>query len=424
MRKLIFMISALCFFTASVLSQPVKTFTFSTKPEDAGLSSDRLIRIDKMVEEYIANKWIPGAVVLIIRNGKIVVHKAYGFNDMENKTILKRDDIFRIASQSKAITSLAVMMLWEEGKFSLDEPVSKYIPEFKNPLILKTFNPKDSSYTIEPAKSEVTIRQLITHTSGLDYAAIGSDEFKAIYAKAGVPSGIGNNMMMLGDKMKILAKLPLKHQPGEKWTYGLNDDMLGYLVEIVSGMPFDQFLKHRIFEPLGMKDTYFYLPTEKQNRLVNLYQGKDESIEKAIGKVYDNVDPNYPNTAGKYFSGGAGLSSTVEDYAKFLQLFLNTGSYNGVRLLSRKTVELMLTNQLQSIKGNPFGLGFGLETEENDFKSPFSIGTFSWGGAYNTHFWADPKEKLIGLIFTNIYQSPSWGIGEKFKALTYQAIVD
>ena len=424
MRKLIFMISALCFFTASVLSQPVKTFTFSTKPEDAGLSSDRLIRIDKMVEEYIANKWIPGAVVLIIRNGKIVVHKAYGFNDMENKTILKRDDIFRIASQSKAITSLAVMMLWEEGKFSLDEPVSKYIPEFKNPLILKTFNPKDSSYTIEPAKSEVTIRQLITHTSGLDYAAIGSDEFKAIYAKAGVPSGIGNNMMMLGDKMKILAKLPLRHQPGEKWTYGLNDDMLGYLVEIVSGMPFDQFLKHRIFEPLGMKDTYFYLPTEKQNRLVNLYQGKDESIEKAIGKVYDNVDPNYPNTAGKYFSGGAGLSSTVEDYAKFLQLFLNTGSYNGVRLLSRKTVELMLTNQLQSIKGNPFGLGFGLETEENDFKSPFSIGTFSWGGAYNTHFWADPKEKLIGLIFTNIYQSPSWGIGEKFKALTYQAIVD
>jgi CubicO group peptidase (beta-lactamase class C family) len=202
----------------------------------------------------------------------------------------------------------------------------------------------------------------------------------------------------------------------------LNSDVLGYLVEVLSGMSFDDFLRKRIFEPLTMKDTYFYLPKEKHNRLVPLYQGKDGKVVMISGKPYDNVDPNYPKSDGKYFSGGAGLSSTVEDYAKFLQLFLNGGQYNGVRLLSRKTVELMLTDQ--HIPNQSVGLGFGLETESNDYRSPVSLGSFSWGGAFNTHYWADPQEKLIGLIYTNIYQAPQWGIGEKFKALTYQSITD
>ncbi|HEY9047023.1 MAG TPA: serine hydrolase domain-containing protein [Ohtaekwangia sp.] len=418
----IFLILVLCTSFYLSFSQP-KTLTPVAKPEEAGLSSERLARIDKMVEEHVSNQWVPGAVVLIVRNGKIAYHKAYGYKDAESKTPLKKDDIFRIASQTKAITSLAAMILWEEGKFLLDDPISKYIPEFKNPTVLKTFNPKDSSYTTEPAKSEITVRQLLTHSSGIDYAAIGSDEFKAIYAKAGVPSGIGNNNMILGEKMRILGKLPLRHQPGEHWTYGLNDDVLGYLVEIWSGMPFDQFLRKRIFDPLGMKDTYFYLPKDKHSRLVTLYAGgKDGKIVKPEVKAYDNVDPNYPNTAGTYFSGGAGLSSTVEDYAKFLQLFLNKGKYNGVQLLSRKTVELMLTDQ--HITNTHFGLGFGLETVENDYQSVLSLGTFSWGGAFNTHYWADPKENLIGLIFTNIYQTPYWSIGDKFKTLTYQSFAD
>lgn len=420
MRKLIIMVMSVLVVTAS-LAQP-KTFTPAAKPEDAGMSSVRLTRIDKMVEELVAKQGIPGAVVLIVRDGKVVIHKAYGYSDIEAKKALKKDDIFRIASQSKAITSLAVMMLWEEGKFMLDEPISNFIPEFKNPTVLKTFNPKDSSYTTEPAKSEITIRHLLTHTSGLDYAAIGSNDFKAIYAKAGVPSGIGNNDVVLGDKMKILGKLPLKHQPGERWTYGLNSDVLGYLVEVVSGMTFDEFLRKRIFEPLGMKDTYFYLPKEKYSRLVRLYEGgPDGKVILTKANPYDNVIANYPATEGKYFSGGAGLSSTVEDYAKFLQLFLNGGEFNGVRLLSRKTVELMLTPQ-EINQGNDFGLGFGLETSKNDHRSVVSIGTFSWAGAFNTHYWADPKEKLIGLIYTNIYQTPHWSIGERFKVLTYQAI--
>lgn len=423
MRPVLLSITLLCSVSIVSFSQPSKVLTPASKPEEAGLSSERLTRIDRMAEEYITSKWIPGAVVLIVRNGKIAYHKAYGFSDAENKTALKKDDIFRIASQTKAITSLAVMMLWEEGKFLLDEPVSKYIPEFRNPTVLKSFNPADSTYTSEPARSEVTIRQLLTHSSGIDYAAIGSAEFKAIYAKAGVPSGIGNNMATLGDKMKILAKLPLKHQPGERWTYGLNTDMLGYLVEVLSGTPFDEFLRKRIFDPLGMKDTYFYLPKEKHNRLVPLYQVRDGKLEKLSGKAYDRVDPDYPKTAGKYFSGGAGLSSTVEDYAKFLQLFLNGGQYNGVRLLGRKTVELMLTDQ-HIRESSPFGLGFALETESNDYIAPLSIGSFSWGGAFNTQYWADPREKLIGIIFTNIYQTPYGTSGDKFKALTYQSIVD
>src|SRR5215510_5088796 len=216
------------------------------KPAENGFSPDRLSRIDQLVNDHVNNQWVNGAVVMIVRNGKVIHHKAYGYSNAEQKVAMKKDDIFRIASQSKAITSLAVMMLFEEGKFLLDEPVSKYIPEFKNPKVLANMNWADSSYTTTPAKGEITIRQLLTHTSGIDYASIGSQEFKAIYAKAGIPSGIGNDDMVLADKMKILGGLPLKHHPGEAYTYGLNIDVLGYLVEVTSGMSLDQFFKTRI----------------------------------------------------------------------------------------------------------------------------------------------------------------------------------
>lgn len=393
-------------------------------PEQAGFSTARLARVDELINSHVASGQIPGAVVLIARNGKIVYHKAYGYSNLENKTPLKTDNIFRIASQSKAITSLAVMMCFEEGKFLLDEPVSRYIPEFKNPRVLVNFNEKDSSYFTEPAKSEPTIRQLLTHTSGIDYAGIGSKEGKAIFAKAGVPSGIGNHEGLLADKMKVLAKLPLKHNPGERYTYGLNTDVLGYLVEIWSGMSLSEFFSKRIFTPLGMNDTYFYLPKEKHSRLVTLYETKDGKLVPPAGKIYDGVLPQYPTLAGTYYSGGAGLSSTIEDYAKFIQLFINGGVYNGKRLLSRKTVELMLTNQVQPPLTTQFGLGFGLETAANDFQSIYTVGSFSWGGAFNTHYWGDPKEKLVGLIFTNMYNSPVWNIGDKFKIATYQAFND
>jgi CubicO group peptidase (beta-lactamase class C family) len=200
---------------------------------------------------------------------------------------------------------------------------------------------------------------------------------------------------------------------------------LGYLVEILSGMPLDQFMRTRIFQPLGMNDTWFFLPKDKRSRLVSLYEMKDGMISKMTNKVYDNADPNYPTLEGTYFSGGAGLSSTAEDYAKFLQLFINKGEYNGVRIISRKTVELMLTPQVLAAPiNNQVGLGFGLETDKNDYQSIVSLGTFSWGGAYNTNYWADPKEKLVGVIYMNTYGGPNRDTAGKFRVLTYQAIID
>jgi len=394
------------------------------KPAENGLSADRLNRIDQIVKEHVDNKYVNGAVVMVLRNGKIVYHKAIGYSDVEKQTAMKKDDIFRIASQTKAITSLGVMMLFEEGKFLLDDPISRYLPEFKSPKVLGTVNWADTSYTTIPAKGEITIRQLLTHTSGIDYAAIGSQEFKAIYAKAGVPSGIGSANMVLADRMKILGGLPLKHQPGEAFTYGLNTDVLGYLIEVISGMSLDQFFRTRIFQPLGMNDTYFYLPAEKHARLVPLYQVTGGKLSKVSTGVYDKTNVNYPALPGTYYSGGAGLSSTTEDYARFLQLFLNKGELNGVRLLGRKTVELMLTNQTQSPITEQFGLGFGLETDKNDYRSIYSEGTFTWGGAFSSTYWADPKEKLVGLIYTNLTISPYRNMNEKVKTAIYQSIVD
>jgi CubicO group peptidase (beta-lactamase class C family) len=240
-------------------------------PESVGMSAERLGRIDNLVKEYIDKKWIAGATVLVARDGKIVYYKGLGYDDIGKKTSMKKDAICRIASQTKAITSVAVMMLYEEGKILLNDPVSNYIPEFKNPKVLDKFNPADTTYTTVPAKREITIRDLLTHTSGIGYAQIGSKESNAIYYKAGVVGGIGVDKIVLGDKMKILGGLPLMHQPGEKWTYGLNTDLLGYLIEVVSGMSLDEFFKKKIFEPLDMKDTYFYLPKGKRNRLATLY---------------------------------------------------------------------------------------------------------------------------------------------------------
>lgn len=424
MRKLVLSIAILIMaLPVWCQTNPIE-FTDVSDPAREGVSPQRLKLIDKTIEGYIKAGKIPGASVFIMRNGKVVYYKAFGYSDAEKKTQLKKDDIFRIASQTKAITSLAAMMLFEEGKFLLDEPVSKYIPEFRNPKVLTSFNEKDSSYKTEPARSEITIRHLLTHSSGLDYPAIGTPPFRAIYAKAGIPSGIGNNSEVLGEKMKQLGSLPLRHHPGETWTYGLSSDLLGYLIEIWSGMSLADFFQKRIFEPLGMTDTYFYLPSDKHKRLVPLYSGSNNSLTKFEGKAYDGTHPDYPTLKGTYYSGGAGLSSTVADYAKFLQMFVNKGELNGVRLLSRKTVELILTNQLTGDGTPEYGLAFGLETPKNDHQSIATVGSFQWGGAFSTHYWADPVEKLIGVLYTNVYETAAWDIGERFKILTYSTIVD
>jgi CubicO group peptidase (beta-lactamase class C family) len=422
MRKvLLIATSAMILLIAFSCQQETKVLK-EAPPASVSVSPERLTRIDKLLQESVDSGWIAGATALISRDGKIVYDKAFGVKDLESKSPMLRNDIFRIASQTKAITSIAVMMLFEDGKFLLDDPISKYIPEFADPKVLDKFNEKDTTFTTIPAKREVTIRDLLTHTSGIDYAGIGSGIMNAVYAKAGVPAGFVGERILLADKMKILGKQPLVHQPGEKWTYGLNVDVLGYLVEVLSGESLESFFKSHIFEPLGMNDTYFYIPKEKQSRLVKVCT--EDKFHKVIPLSLDMV--KYPLAEGTYFSGGAGLSSTTEDYAKFLQMLLNKGEYNGKRLLARHTVDLITTNQIGnlSLGTDKFGLGFELTTSAGAALLGISEGSFSWGGYFATTYWADPKEKIVGLLFFQQMPLTHTEIQSKFKALVYQSLDD
>jgi CubicO group peptidase (beta-lactamase class C family) len=406
---------------------PSTVLTTAAHAKEAGFSEERLKRIDQNLQSWIDQQQMNGCVAFIARKGKIVYHKAFGYDNLEKRTPMRTDHIFRIMSQSKAITSVAIMMLMEEGKLTLNDPVSRFIPEFKNPQVITSFNLKDTSWTTTPAKREITIKDLLTHTSGLGYAQIGSAEAKAMYHKHRVPGGIAFAGMQLGEAMKRLGTLPLFHQPGEKFTYGLNNDVLGYVVEVASGMNFDSFLQTRLFKPLGMNDTYFYIPAAKQNRLVNAYQQIDGKLKQMPEKmtIVEEVHRDYPNMNGTYFSGGAGLSSTIKDYAIFLQMLVNGGSYNGKQILSRASVRMMTSNQIGPTVnyGDDFGLGFGLTNEKEAASTPLSAGSFEWGGMFATHFWADPKEGIVALIFRNIWPT-SFDAGGKFKLLTYQAIAD
>jgi len=320
------------------------------------------------------------------------------------------------------------MILFEEGKLLLDDPVSKYIPAFKKQQVLDKFNAADTTYTTVPAKKEITIRELLTHTSGLGYAQIGSKEANAIYAKNNLTAGIGVQDDKLLDAMNRLAKLPLMHQPGEKWTYGLNSDLLGCLVEVISGMTLDDFFRTRIFEPLDMKDTYFHIPYSKTYKLVNLYREDSTGhlVKGESNMLNGPVGVNYPLIGSNYYSGGAGLSSTIYDYAVFLQMLLNNGIYNGKRILSRNTVRMMTMNQIGDLSrgDDKFGLGFQVVTERGSARTPAQAGTYSWGGAFATSYWVDPKEKLVLLFYRQLQGGTHGDVVEKFRALTYQAIND
>ncbi len=380
---------------------------------------ERLARMEQWIASLVAERRIPGAVVLLVKDGRTAYHRAWGVRELGRPDPLRTDDIFRIASQTKAITSLAVMMLWEEGHFQLDDPVERYIPSFAKPTVLTRFNAADSSWESRPARGRMTVRQLLTHTSGLDYADIGSDEFKAIYARAGL-TALGREGDVLAERIDRLGALPLHADPGSAWRYSLSIDVLGRLVEVWSGMPFDRFLRTRILDPLGMRDTWFELPADRRSRLVALHRVQDDVLvpwHEADGGL---THPDFPLRRVTYFSGGGGLVSTTADYARFLQLFLNGGELDGVRLLGRKTVELMLTNQVGAMSPR-HGLGFGLETPDNDAESPLSAGSFAWGGAFNTTYWADPKEGLVALIVTNTFGAPT-ALGDPFKTFVYSAL--
>ncbi|RKN82369.1 serine hydrolase domain-containing protein [Ulvibacterium marinum] len=396
-------------------------------PIDEGMSPERLERIDLMLDQAVGKNNIPGAVALIARNGKIIFHKAYGMADNTSNKDMEKNTIFRIASQTKAITSTAVMMLWEEGKFRLDDPISMYIPDFGKAEILDSFNERDSTYTTKPAENQITIRHLLTHTSGLGYGVIDGDErFQKIYAKAGITDLFTTKNISIGESVKKLSKLPLHHNPGEAFVYSEGLDVLGYFIEVVSGMPFDEFLRERLFDPLGMDDTWFYLPNEKENRLVTVQQKKGSKWEEYPVTFYD---PDYPiKGAKRFFSGGAGLSSTAKDYATFLQMYLNHGELNGKRILSRTTVRSIMGNQTGDLWGDDikhYGLAFGVVTPKGqDHGGEGSVGTFDWGGYFNTQYFADPQEKIIGILMKQTRGPVDDQTGWKFRQMVFVAVDD
>jgi CubicO group peptidase (beta-lactamase class C family) len=416
--------------TAGCRQQPTTSISNTlgvASVESQGISPERIARIDSMLKDAVGQNNIPGAVALIARNGKIVMHNAYGQADVGAGAPFEKNDIFRIASQTKAITATAVMMLWEEGRFQLDDPISEYIPEFAQTGILETFDEADSSFTITTTGKPISIRHLLSHTSGIGYGVIDGDErFRKIYAKAGITDLFTTEPVSLEENIALLAQMPLHHEPGEGWTYSEGLDVLGRLVEVVSGMPFDRFLKNRLFDPLGMEDTWFYLPSEKEDRLVPVQHRVEGTWERFQADFY-NVD--YPKAGSRtFFSGGAGLSSTARDYAVFLQMYLNKGAYNGVRILSRTTVETIMANQIGDLwAGGPkhYGLAFGVVHPEGlAFGGQGGEGTFDWGGYFNTQYFADPGENLIGILMKQTQNTTEDETGWKFRQMVFAAIDD
>lgn len=401
--------------------QTPQTFTPAKSAEDAGFSTDRLQRLDAIMQSFITDGLAPNATVFVARHGKVVSYKAYGYSNLETKTPLKKDDLFRIASQSKAIATVALMTLFEQGKFLLDDPISKYIPEFKSPRVLESFDAATLKYETRPAKSEITIRHLLTHTAGIPYQhpLEKLPEFQVPYFNSTQPD-------VLADVVKKIAARPLITDPGEKFVYGLNTDVIGYLIEVLSGKKLDVYLKESVTGPLGMNDTYFYLPAEKASRLVELYS--KPSADKPL-QLNPNQDyRTFATTGAKtYFSAGAGLISSTEDYARFCQMLLNYGRFNNHQILGRKTIEMMVRNQIGALevwdRKDKFGLGLQVVTENTHYGDNASIGSLTWGGMYCSEYMIDPKENLILLVFTNVEPyAHSDDFIHKFRIGVYQAL--
>jgi len=393
----------------------------STHPR---VDSERLLRIHQVLESALSDSVMVGAVALVTLDGKPIFHRAYGIDDRDKGSRLRADAIFRIASQTKAITSVGILMMMEAGKISLNDPVERYIPSFQNAQVLDRFHDADTTYTTLPAKRPITLRDLLTHTSGLGYADIGSPAMRAIYAKNGITGGVGERRNKMPETMHRLGQLPLEYQPGERWNYGLNTDVLGYILEKVSGMSLEEFFRKNICGPLGMKDTWFNLPASSASRLSRIYRRDSLRHFSLLTEKESPISPDYPIQEKTYFSGGSGLVSTATDYAAFLQMILGGGSLNGVRLLSPRTVGMMLANHIGNKLGEAyFGLGFGgvSPAQTGDIRHP---GTFYWGGAFATTYWADPRENLVAILMTQqLGAGPEWGrLQEQFAMAIYQAL--
>jgi CubicO group peptidase (beta-lactamase class C family) len=402
-------------------------------PESVGLSAERLARLRAGLQQQVAAGRAVGVVAYVARNGRVVFHEAVGQADREAGVPMKTDTIFRIASQTKALTSVAVMMLVEEGKIGLADPVSRFIPAFKKTTVAVPPPPGAVDATpvsAVPAKREITIRDLLTHTAGIGY---GSGVAAAQWKAAGIQGWyFADRSEPVSAFVERMATLPMDAQPGEKFVYGYNTDILGVVVEKVSGQTLAEFLQKRITGPLGLVDTQFYLPSAQKARLAAVYAAKDDgTFERATDpKTGQGHYVEGPRVA---YAGGAGLLSTARDYGRFLQMVLNGGELDGVRLLSPKTVELMTVNHVGTLfaegwgaganAGMGFGLGFEVMEDVGRNGRYGSVGEFGWGGAYHTNYWVDPKEKLVCVVMTQLLPAGSSDLHAKVRTLVYQSIV-
>jgi CubicO group peptidase (beta-lactamase class C family) len=383
------------------------------KPEDVGISSERLRRVDDVIRRYIDEKKISGAVTLVARRGLVVHHEAHGLMDVESKEPMRKDAIFRMASSTKPVTGAAILMLIEEGKIALTDPVSKFIPEFK---AMKVAVEKDGQVELVPTEREVRIRDLLTHTSGLVSGGIGQRKAPPELLR------VGEAGATLSESAVRYASIPLDFQPGTRWRYsGLAGiDVLARIVEIASGQPFDEFLGRRLFEPLGMEDTYFAVPDDRTSRMASVHRKVEGGLEKIPSFI------RFPKT---YFSGAGGLSSTAADFFRFAQMLANGGQLDGKRLLSPRGVEVYSSNHVGELfegqAGRPKGMGFGLTVEV--VVDPIAAGTFrsrgsyGWDGAFGTHFFVDPEEKLVAVL---LIQTSGRDLHRDFETAVMQSIVD
>ena len=402
---------------ASVSAQELPTAV----PEEMGMSSTRLDRLTRALQSYVDTNRIPGAVAMVLRNGAVVYHQAVGKLDIEAGVPMERDAIFRIASQTKALVSVAIMMLQEDGVILISDPVSQHIPSFASTTVAE---PSNNGYKVVAVRRPITIRDLLTHTAGIGYGSgPGDDSWQAEEITGWYFAHREEPIRQTVDRM---AALPFQAQPGTRFVYGYNTDILGAIVEAVSGMTLEGFLNERILEPLGMHDTHFYLPAEKASRLATVYNLTDNLARAPAGPGMQ-TQGEYVDGPRVSFSGGAGLLSTSRDYSRFLQMLLNGGQLEGAQVLSPSSVNLMTQNHTADLYGAPgmgFGLGFSVRLDVGAAGVPGSEGGYGWGGAYHSTYWVDPVEDLITLYFTQVIPANGLDDHERVRALVYSSITE
>ncbi|MFY0653713.1 MAG: beta-lactamase family protein [Cyclobacteriaceae bacterium] len=404
---------------------PTPSNSILAEPASLGFSLDSLKKIDDMILKYVDMGFIPGASILVARHGKIAYETVGGWRDREEGIPMEKDDIFRLASMTKPIISAAVLQLYEQGKLNVNDPISKYIPEFANPTVLESVNETDTTWSTKPAEREITIRHLLTHTSGIAYG-FANPKMGMIYKKLSILDGANPLDMTIEQTMARLGKAPLLFDPGTGFEYGLNTDVLGRVVEVASGKALNLYIKENILDKLGMQDTWFFSKDTIEEKLATCYI---PLADTAITKRNDELIKYPIRGAKKYFSGGSGLSGNARDYFTFCQAILNKGKLGDVRILRDSTVKLMRTNQIDTISfpwgPGKFGYGYHVQTEDHENKDLGRKGKFRWGGIFHTTFWVDPDRDIIAILMSQVQQNPNGNkINTEFETLVNRALVD